>query len=197
MGGQTNYTDSELISLISDNDTNAFTELYYRYKDKLYAFAFHLSGSSAEAEDLVHEIFSKIWENRGSFKGKEVFGSYLYKMAKNFYIDRLRRFSRETLLRNQLKEDAGLVSTEGNLLYKEMEKILRSSIERLPYRQKEIYILHRDKGLKYNEIAETLGLSISTVENHFSRAMENIRKNFDTEYNMLFLLPLILLTAGH
>lgn len=187
-------SDSLLLQMISNSNEKAFTELYKRYKDKLYSFAFQLSGSKEEAKDLVQDVFFKIWQKHESFTGKEIFSSYLYKMIHNFAVDRMKRFSRTVLLLNTFKaeqdcQDQG--TADNGILYKELEAKINLSIQKLPRRQREVYILHRDKGLKYSEIATTLGLSTSTVENHFSRALDNLRKSFDLSFELNVALPII------
>ncbi|MGF7229914.1 RNA polymerase sigma factor [Arachidicoccus sp.] len=186
--------DSVLLQMIANGDELAFTELYNRYKDKLYGFAFQLSGSQEEAKDLVQDVFFKIWESQKKFTGKEIFVSYLYRMIHNFAIDNMRRFSKNTLMLNSLKigeynKEKG--TADAAILYKELEAKINRSIQNLPPRQREVYILHRDKGLKYGEIANSLGLSVSTVENHFSRALDSLRKSFDSSFELNILLPLI------
>lgn len=198
MKEQMTRSDAELLRLVANDDENAFTELYRRYKDKLYGFALHLSRSEEEAKDLVHEVFSKIWEKRNTLKNKELFGSYLYKMIRNFSMDHLRRFSLKTAVLDQLdKNSVTAFSADSDVICKEIEQKMEAGIAQLPNRQREIYRLHRDKGLKYTEIAQLLGLSVSTVENHFSRALDNIRKNILSDYEVygLIVALLILLPA--
>lgn len=187
------YSDKELFQRLANNDERAFIELYDRHRDKLFGFAYQLSGSEDEAKDLVQDVFYKIWERRMLLSDKDIFSGYLHKMIRNFSIDHIRRFSKAALLLNelgQLSENKELAA-DSVLLQREIEEKLKSSIEHLSPRQREIYILHNEKGLKYSEIADALGLSISTVENHFFRAVETLRKNFDYEL-YLYLFALLL-----
>jgi RNA polymerase sigma-70 factor (ECF subfamily) len=183
------YEDQFLIHLISKGDTLAFTELYNRHKDKLYSFSMDMVGSPEKANDLVHDVFLKIWEQRSSLKGKEVFSGYLYTMVRNFCIDHFRKFARESLINRKLAENGkeNFETPESDLLYRDLQNKVQQAINNLPPRQKEIYILHREERLKYNEIAQKLNLSVSTVENHFSRAMVSIRIFLGSEYAGILL----------
>lgn len=178
------YSDQWLIKLISTGDTLAFTELYNRHKDKLYSFAFDLVGSHDKAIDLVHDVFLKIWEQRLDLAEKEIFSSYLFTMVRNFSIDYFRRCGREMLIQKELAviDLLNQETPESNLLYKDLQNKVRQAIEQLPSRQREIYLLHKQEKLKYKEIAQKLDLSVSTVENHFSRAMVSIRIFLNSEY---------------
>lgn len=178
------YEDQVLIHLLSGGDTMAFTELYNRHKDKLYSFAIVIGGSPEKASDLVHDVFLKIWEQRDAFADKEVLSNYLYTMVRNFSIDHFRKFARESAVNKKLvvSEPDSLETPESNLIYRDLQNKVQLAINNLPPRQREIYILHREERLKYNEIAQKLNISVSTVENHFSRAMVSIRVFLNSEY---------------
>jgi len=178
------YSDQQLLALLPGNDQEAFTELYNRYRDKLYGFAFGLSRSEEKSKDLVHDVFARLWEQRATLDGRTIFISYLYQMIRNFRIDQLRRLSKETLILAELSEEQASPPTnpEAALIYQEIREKIREAIQQLPSRQKEIYTLHREQGLPYAEIAKTLQLSVSTVENHFSRALGNIRSYLHLHY---------------
>ena len=195
MTGLAQHSDEELLQLIVTGSETAFTELYNRFHNKLFNFAFQLSGSREEAKDLVQDVFSKIWERRALFEDKAQFNfaSYLFAMVRNYAVDHLRRFSKQIKILHELEPATAQHSAEEWMNYKELQSKIQSSINQLPPRQKEIFILHREKGLKYSEIASRLGLSKSTVENHFCRAIEKLRKNFEVEYELFMLAPFLLL----
>jgi RNA polymerase sigma-70 factor (family 1) len=186
--------DQFLIHLISSGDEQAFTVLYNRHKDKLYAFAIDLVGSHDKAYDLVQEVFLKIWEQRASFAEKEIFAAYLYQMVRNFSMDYFRSIVRESTLYKILSasEKEAVLTPESFLEYHDLQKKVQLAINNLPPRQKEIYIMHKEERLKYNEIAERLNLSVSTVENHFSRAIGSIRMYLKSEYSTVFLYCLVI-----
>lgn len=190
----TNYPDEQLLALLAQGDQAAFTIVYNRYRDKLYSFAYDLSRSEEKARDIVHDVFARLWENRAALSGREIVGSYLYQMTRNRQIDQLRRFAKETLILAELTRDksAGPPGPDDLLDYREMQATLQVMIERLPARQREVYRLHRDQGLSYAEIAAQLGLSASTVENHFTRALQTLRTLLHRHFTETFLFSLLL-----
>ncbi len=178
------YDDQKLLRLVSEGDSLAFTELYHRHKDKLYGFSLDIVGCPEKASDLVQDVFLKIWEKRASLLDKEIFASYLFTMVKNLSIDHFRKFAKEAVINQQMAAVAknSTENPESSLLYRDLETKVQQAINNLPPRQREIYILHKEERLKYNEIAQKLNISVSTVENHFSRAMVSIRGALHNEY---------------
>lgn len=187
------YEDQSLIHMISKGDSLAFTELYNRHKDKLYSFSLQIVGSPEKASDLVHDVFLKIWEQQSNLEGKEIISGYLYTMVRNFCIDHFRKFARQSVINIDLAEleKTNSDTPESDLLYRDLQHKVQLAINQLPPRQREIYILHREERLKHNEIAQKLNLSVSTVENHFSRAIVSIRMFLNSEYAGIFLCSLL------
>jgi len=183
------FEDQQLITLISSGDEEAFTILYNRYKDKLFNFALDLTNSPDKALDLVQDVFTKIWGQKHLLNNREIFGNYLFAMIRNFSIDQLRRSSKERLI----IEKISIISNEEKstpetvIFFKDLRNKLDEAIKRLPPRQREVFVMHRDKGLRYEEIAQNLNLSVSTVENHFGRALGNIRQYLLVNYPEMVL----------
>jgi RNA polymerase sigma factor (sigma-70 family) len=109
-------------------------------------------------------------------------------------MDYFRTIVRESTLYQMLSasEKESVLTPEAFLEYRDLQKKVQIAINNLPPRQKEIYIMHREERLKYNEIADRLNLSVSTVENHFSRAIGSIRGYLKTEYSTVFLYCLVI-----
>lgn len=173
------HTDDLLVQFISTGDADAFTELYNRYKDKLYNFAFKLTNCPDKSKDIVHNIFLKIWEKRDLLDGKVIFSSYLFMMIRNHSIDELRKWAKEKVMIDEIAKRSNTIelnTPEENLIYRELDGNINLAIERLPARQKQILELHLLGRLKHQEVANQLNLSISTVENTFGRSMASIRR---------------------
>jgi RNA polymerase sigma-70 factor (ECF subfamily) len=185
---------NELLTQVIRGDEAAFGQLFQSYKDKLYSFIYHLSGSSATAEDVLQEVFLKIWRDRSELTGIENFNAYLFRMAQNQAINVLRRQSREALILAEIRRIApeGIQGDEA-LYAKEVEAVLHKAINSLPARQRRVYQLSREDGLKYEEIAATLNISVSTVRNHMVQALKAIREFILATYPaaLLYCLPLL------
>jgi RNA polymerase sigma-70 factor (family 1) len=191
-----NYNEFEILHRVAAGDEEAFRDLFYKHKDKLYSFVFDLSRSGQQAEDIVQDVFLKIWIAREKLTGVEYFSAYLFRVARNHAIDQLRKLEREStflsaLARIESPED----SPEDSLALKEIKAAFQKALDKLPPQQRRIYQMHKEEGLKHNEIAEALGLSVSTVQNHLYRAIENIRSHLLSTYPYAGLFILIVISV--
>lgn len=187
-------SDFELVDQITKGDETAFSSLFYAYKDRLYGFVFSLTRSRVQSEDIVQDVFLKIWQNRAQLGDVENISTYIFKMVRNYAIDKLRRLAKEIEIREVLVgEDEHLHTPEKELLRKEQRELIQKALEKLPSQQRKIYSMHRLQGMKFDEIAQELGLSTSTVKNHIFRASENIRKDLSTYYSQIGVFLLIVL----
>jgi len=191
-------TESALLLRLQQGDEEAFASLFYAYKDKLFGFALVLTNSAVKAEDLVQDVFMKIWQNRANLSGIENMNAFIYRVAQNQAIDELRRFSKETLAfsAEHLNEELVVNGPVEHLLNKEIRQKISEAVDQLPPQQKRIYTLHHEDGYKYEEIASQLNLSVSTIRNHMSQAMGNIRKVLSYTYPGIFIYVSFLFESG-
>lgn len=181
---QQRSAEVELLLRLQQGDEEAFASLFYAYKDKLFGFAVILTNSSARAEDLVQDVFLKIWQNKAHIAEIENINAFIFRMLQNQAIDELRRFSKETLAYSSdfINEKDVEPTPAEYLLNKEIREKIEEAVNQLPPQQKRIYILHHEDGYTYEEIASQLNLSVSTIRNHMSQAMGNIRKLLSYTY---------------
>jgi RNA polymerase sigma-70 factor (family 1) len=182
-------SDEQLMQEIRAGNMLAFDNLYRKYSARIYRFAFSLLKLPEEAENIVQDVFLKLWVNREKIDKGSSIRYYVFSIAYHSSITVIRKKLKETdyvaeLIRQQgLEQDSGSLQME----YQELEQKLNAVIDALPARQKEVYLLHRVEGLKYAEIAEQLGLSVNTIENHMARALSAIRTNMGG-YSLLGML---------
>lgn len=171
------YDDAELMGEVKADNMFAFDILYRRYSKRLYKFGYSILKSGAETENLIQDVYMNLWENRTKIEKDSSVKYYLFTIAYNSAISVMRKKARESEFIEYLKslpetdEDPAVTSTK----YSDLSDKLNMIINELPQRQKEVFLLHRSDGLKYNEIAEILNISLNTVENHMSRALKTIR----------------------
>ncbi|MCM5527122.1 RNA polymerase sigma factor [Parasegetibacter sp. NRK P23] len=177
MHKQQAYTEATLLQQLSQGSEQAFAELFALYKHRLFGFMYKLTDSAELAEDVVQEVFLKLWQNRAALSGVENAGGYIFRMAQNQAVTAFRKMARETLVLAELKDTVAkpIVNAEDALAARELETKVRQVIESLPPQQKLVYTLSREHGLKYDEIAEKLQISPGTVKNHMIQALRTLR----------------------
>jgi RNA polymerase sigma-70 factor (ECF subfamily) len=183
------YNDEELMQEIKADNMFAFDVLYKKYCKGVFKFGYSILKSPEDAENLMQDVFLSLWENRHKVEKDSSIKSYVFTIAYNSAISIIRKKARESEFVEYLKslqeinEDPVNMELEYNELTNKLDEIIKA----LPQRQKEVYLLHRVEGLKYNEIAERLHISINTIENHMSRALKTIREKLGS-YSLIAIL---------
>lgn len=173
--------DQQLVQSLQKGNVAAFDSLFERYSPKLYGFAFKYFRNETEAEELVQEVFVKVWENRQSLKTEHSFKSYLFTIALN----QIRRYFNkkavslrylESLQHEPEFSDPALAEDYESALQK-----LNSIIDQMPSRRREIFIKSKLEGKSSKEVAAELNISPGTVDNQVSEALRFLRSQFKTE----------------
>jgi len=182
--------DLKLISLLEKGDKDAFTQIFERYYAPLVAYINQYTHDFSEAEDLVQNCFTIIWEKRERLTISTSVKSYLYSTAYNLYIDAYRKNRKISLYLDSLKSEAlnEIVSESAEDLKKQLE-VLNKAIEALPPKCREIFILNKKEGLSYKDIARQLDISVKTVEAQIRIALIKIRERLKKN-SLIFLFLL-------
>lgn len=154
---------------------DAFRQLFISYFPKVKYFIGHFTKSELIAEELAQDVFMRIWERREHLDTIESFNSYVYRMAKNMALNHLRRKYLEDSYLEDYEEET-IVNIEGDLYAREMELLEKLTVSRMPHKRRAIYEMSRREGLTNDEIANQMGISKKTVENHLNLALKEIRK---------------------
>jgi len=165
-----------------DGDMKAFDIIYNAYSRKLFGFIYKILKTEADTKEVVQEVFIKLWENRQKITSLALFDSYLFTIAHNKSIDTIRKRLREKKYIEYIYSLQISVSENKTLDefdYQELKQQSDLLIEKLPQRQKEVYKLSRVEHLSYQEIAVRLNISVNTVENHMSKALQILRQGFE------------------
>lgn len=176
------------------NIDHVFSDVYTTYYPKLVRFAKEYVGVNEEAENLVQDIFLQLWNKSALFESMVNMNAFLFTMVKNRSIDFLRsklveenrNKSLVETLEAQVSLDALEEFDERMLSGDDIEKVIQEAIDDLPERCREIFIMHKLKGMKYAEIAVTLNLSVSTVDNQMGIALKKLRVKLK-DYLPLFI----------
>ena len=183
------YNDEELMHEIKAGNMLAFDELYRKYSRRLHKFSYAMLKSTEDTENLIQDVFLNLWLNREKVEKNASVSYYIFTIAYNSAISVIRKKIKNANYIEYVKSLQDLVQEPVDLQveYKELDEKLNKIIDKLPQRQKEVYLLSRVEGLKYSEIAERLNISINTVENHLSRALDNIRRKLGS-YSVIAVL---------
>ena len=167
---------------VKDGDVKAFERIFRQYYTPLIRYAFSITGQKEAAEEIIQDIFYILWKDRGTIQILQSFHGYLYKSVRNRAIQYMQGLS----IREQYdgdfskRKDPAVEPTPDELLeYKELENILTKTIQKLPERRRQIFNMHRIHGIRYRDIAESLSISVKTVEAEMTKAYRTLRKEVD------------------
>lgn len=161
----------------TDIHEQLFNSLFQEYEGKLFLFVIKVLHSEELARDLVQDVFLKLWTIRDQLPDMDNAGAYLYRMAENRVYDYLRAAASRADLRNQLWEQMQQHTQETpafNLEVKEYDQVIRRAIDQLPEQRRAIYLMNKQEGMKYKEIASELNISPHTVRNQLTEAFRQI-----------------------
>lgn len=169
--------DNYLIELIKNGNESAFDKVYLKYFKNLHTYAQNFTKDNDTAEEIIQNVFCRIWEKRHQLKTDGYLKSFLYRAVHNECINFLKhetvRSSFNVYHTNQMKHTESDLSTE--ILASELEKQMHSAINELPDQCRLIFQMSRFEQLKYQQIAEQLHISIKTVENQMGKALKILR----------------------
>lgn len=166
--------DLLLLSQIKQGDSRALDCLFRKYYSPLCRFTTYLSNRSDLAEEIVADVFFRIWEKRDSLNVEKNVRSYLFTAARHTCINYMKQ---EKHVMEELSEDLmeETPQPDEELMYNELQSRVTNLVDHLPVKRKAIFQLNRFEGFTYNEIAEILSLSAKTVENQMGKAIKQLK----------------------
>lgn len=192
-----NKSNKELLQLLRKDDKVAFFLIYERYSKRLYGFVFGYIKQEQDAEEIVQEVFIKIWEARNKIDIYSSFESFLFTVAYNSTISLLRKRVTEKKYVEYLKSiqqiDIAPELTD-EIHYKELNEKVQSLLNELTPRQKEIFQLSREMGFSHNEIAQKLNISVNTVKKHMANTLLFLKSNLDNQLTVSLLFVYLFLS---
>ena len=191
-------TEQELLKRVAAGDRKAFTQLYTGWLNNVHDYVHFFTRSAETTEELVQEIFIKIWEHHHRLAAVRSFKSYLFRIAKNTVIDHVRHQQvRHKVLRN-LEQQAitAHTDTEQQLTYTAYYNTVQAAIERLPEKRKLIFRLSTQEGLSHDEIATLLHISKSVVKKQLYAAFDFVRQYLyqQGEFSLCLLIAAMILS---
>lgn len=182
------YDDNyELVNESINGNQRAFSELLNRYKNLIYSIVLRMLNDTEEANDLVQEIFIKIYRNLDKYHAEFQFSTWIIRIATNHVIDYRRKKKQETLSVDDLmNEPANYITPEQEIIRKERLKGVSQAISLLPEIYKVPIVLFHQQGLRYQEIANVLGEPLSKIKNRIFRGRKMLKENLKTQVSDLY-----------
>ncbi|HRP57368.1 RNA polymerase sigma-70 factor [Agriterribacter sp.] len=183
------HTEAWLLDQLKNGSEAAFTQLYDRYHRGIYAYLLGFVKVSSLAEDLVHEVFMKIWEARERMEITTSFSAYLYRISRNKAIDALKKIAKDATLRKEVLEwmDPCTTDPENDRLNR-YEALYRDAVAALTPQRRKTFILCKEKGKTYEEAALELGISRNTVKEHMVQSLRFLRAYFAEKEQLTLLI---------
>lgn len=185
--------DRELYFKLKEGDERAFQTLFRKYYSAMCHFANQFLSDSELAEEIVQDMFVKIWEKRSVLNIETSVKHYFFRSVRNHCLNQIqhdkirKQYASKVLEAAQQEMDTGQYFLEVDLIQR-----IEKSIDALPPKRKEIFRLSREQGLKYKEIAETLDISVKTVEAQMGLALKYLREELKDFSNHMMTLMVIL-----
>lgn len=182
--------ERDLFLRIANGDEVAFSIIFNTYRNKIYTVAYKLTESRTYAEEILQDVFLKIWLKRNSITEINDFTSWIFIITRNHTFSYLKKIA--TLeKRNKISPEnfpGSSVLADSLLIEKDFQGVLADALSKLTPQQKQVFYLSRTEGLKREEIAKKLGISPETVKIHLAHAIKNVRAYCIARLDSLFIL---------
>ena len=192
------YEEKDLLHRLKNDDRNAFIAIYEFYRQPLRAYIFRYVKAPAYAEDILQDVFLKLWEIRSRINPDLSFKAYLYRITRNLVYKFLKKIASDeslvdTILHHYQPDEK---QPQLKLEWKEYEQKISEAILQLPPKRQIVFVMCREQNKTYDEVATELGISRNTVKEHMVLAMKNITEYLKSHSGIQLPLLAILLSAN-
>lgn len=188
--------EKEMVLQLRNGDSHAFGFLYRSYKRQIYAKLKKLLHSEEMAEEVLQEVFFKLWLNRDKLDTEQSFSSYLYRIAANLVYDHFRKSTLDIKMQQHFIAAGSELydHIEEHINYKESQELINRAIESLPPKRQEIFRLIKLEGKTYEEVSRLLNISNSTIQDHIVKATRVVKAQVlgTQETALLFIMVYLL-----
>ncbi|MFB2120942.1 RNA polymerase sigma factor [Parapedobacter sp. 2B3] len=193
MNGEDQLRERRLLMQLREGNVKAFEQLYFAYSKRLYGNIWKMVKSAEVAEEILQEVFQRVWERRTRIDVDKSFKSFLFTIAKHLVCD----FFYQQTKRRDIEAYLVVTSSElyqhidEELAYKESESILSKAIDQLPLQRRKVYTLCKIEGKSYEEAGKILGISTSTISDHIVKATKSLKLHYQGVHVVSMLLAFI------
>lgn len=174
--------DLLLLKKIKEGDIKAFEYIFRKYYSSLIFFATGITGRTDVAEEIIQDLFYVLWKEHENLNILRSLKGYLYGAVRNRALQYCERRKLDEKYRgtiNVASVEITQTDAQDDIEYKELEDVVKKTMEKMPERRRKIFNMHRFENLKYMEIAEILSLSVKTIEAEMGKALKTLRKEID------------------
>jgi RNA polymerase sigma-70 factor, ECF subfamily len=174
------FSDTEqIINRLKNEDKSAVDDLFSYYYPRLYHFSKSILKIENDIDDILQEVFVKIWLNRQKIGNPETFNAYIFTITKNEVLNLIRSNLRDHTFKDQLFQYAVAEEYQNSapLEYEEVKAGIDKIVAALPEKRQQVFVLSRTEGLSNKEIAQQLNISEKTVEDHITHAIKQIKSS--------------------
>ena len=174
------YNEHILLKELKAGKSKAFLELYNRYHPGLYRYVLRFIKVPALAEDVLQDVFLKIWEIRKTINPDLSFQAYLYRISRNCVFKLIKKIASDETLRMKIMQQLqkNVTGADIKMQWKEYEELFDHAITQLPPQRQKVFRLCREEGKTYEQAAAELGISRNTVKEHMVMAMKFVKEHF-------------------
>lgn len=175
-----NHSEQLLVSELKEGNEKAFRQLFDLYYQDIYGYSISLLKSKEAAEENVQDVFMKVWLYRENLNTNQSFKAYIFTIARNQAFNTLNKAANDIALKEAVFYESQKSHEYGDYSIREADckKLRKQAMKQLPPKRKQIFKMSRKKGMSYEEISQELGISINTVRNQMSKALESMRVFF-------------------
>lgn len=186
-----NDMDVSLMLKTGQGDTKAFTELINRHKDSVIGTIGKMLGGQGDVEDLAQQVFIRVWKSAKSYEASAKFTTWLFTITKNLVFNETRRLSKKrTISHDEISEQYGLeiidnttLSPEEHVLHEELQSAVDQALSSLPEKARMAIILRRYEDMSYEDIADTLKVSVPALKSILFRARTQLKELLTPYFN--------------
>ncbi len=184
------YNEKELLQQIAEGDEHAFRVIYDLYRPSIYSYTLRLTETEQLADDVVQDVFMKVWLYRSRLPAVENFRAWVKTIARNTVLDAFKSQARQKTGKSELIDFVPLTAENADvwLLDKENAEWLHDALNQLTPSQKRVYLMSRQQGMKLPEIAEELDISINTAKKHLVNSLQGLRTYLEKHNTILAII---------
>lgn len=179
--------EKDLLLRLQGGDHRAFETLYHRYSRQLIAKLDRKLAHASESEDILQELFIKVWERREQLDPDGPFAGYLYRIGERMVTDHFRRVARTSALHGEVRRDSTEITTptDDRVATGETQRLIQQAVDRLPPQQRRTFSLCKLEGKTHKEAAAIMQVSPETVHAHLTKAVKAVKAHFQDGTDVL------------